>query len=148
MIEQSWNQVSVCDCAQPDGWMEAPANGWGALVTWTAGPANTYREPVTVGERHTEVLVVANGAEVHQPSALSDIQLESVEDDIDSYLAAASIPAVPRGYAWFIRRPLMCRTEAAFWAAVTHGVKKLAPEAEHPLELRLVLDGVLRSLYA
>lgn len=145
MIEQSWDQVS--DCPRPEGWVEATANGWGALVTWLAGPGNTCREPVAAGDRHTEILRVVNGAEIRQPSALSDADLESIDDDMDTYLAAAGIPPMPRGYAWFIRRPGKCSTEAAFWTAINQGVQEAAPEAVHPLEFRLVLDGVLRSLY-
>ncbi|MHA7143818.1 hypothetical protein ACX80U_03775 [Arthrobacter sp. TmT3-37] len=52
-----------------------------------------------------------------------------------------------RSYTWFIRRPARCDTDAAFWAAINQGVQEAAPDAIEPLELRLVLDGVLRTLY-
>lgn len=146
MVEQSWTEVR--QRPRPEGWVEIPANGWGALVAWAAGPMNTCREPATAGERHTEILTMANGAAVHQPSVLSDANLESLEDDIDAYLAAASVPPLPRGYAWFIRRPRKCRTDVVFWSLLTDEVRGLEPFAEHPLEFRLVLGGVLASLYA
>jgi hypothetical protein len=147
VMEQAWNQVR--DGAQLEGWTEATANGWGALIAWVAGPANTRRAPAAVRDRHTEVLVMTDGAVVRQPSMLSDEDLASIDDDIDSYLAAAGVPPLPRGYTWFIRRPAQCDTDAAFWAAINQGVQETAPDdAVEPLEARLVLDGVLRTLYS
>jgi hypothetical protein len=139
----------VPDGAQLEGWTEATANGWGALIAWVAGPANTRCTPAAVRDRHTEVLVMTDGTVVRQPSMLSDDDLASIDDDIDSYLAAASIPPLPRGYTWYIRRPARCPTDAAFWSAINHGVQETAPDdAVEPLELRLVVDGVLRTLYS
>ncbi|WP_326964855.1 DUF5956 family protein [Arthrobacter sp. PL16] len=77
--------------------MEATANGWGALVSWVAGPANPCRRPAAAHDRHTEVLVMTNGANVRQPSMLRDADLASIDDDIDAYLAVAGVPPVPRG---------------------------------------------------
>jgi hypothetical protein len=145
-MEQAWNQVR--DDAQLEGWTEATANGWGALIAWVAGPANTCRVPAAARDRHTEVLVMTGGAVVRQPSMLSDEDLASIDDDIDLYLAAAGVPPLPRGYAWFIRRPAQCDTDAAFWSAINQGVQETAPDAVEPLELRLVIDGVLRALYS
>ena len=58
------------------------------------------------------------------------------------------VPPVPRGYTWFIRRPAQCATDDVFWSAINRGVTEAEPDAREPLELRLVLDGVLRNLYA
>ncbi len=136
------------DGAQFEGWTEATANGWGALIAWVAGPANTRRAPAAVRDRHTEVIVMTDGTVVRQPSMLSDEDLASIDDDIDMYLAAAGIPPLPRGYAWFIRRPAQCHTDAVFWSAINQGVQEAAPDAVEPLELRLVVDSVLRALCA
>ncbi|MHA7146537.1 DUF5956 family protein [Arthrobacter sp. TmT3-37] len=146
MTEQAWNQVR--ESARLEGWTEATANGWGALIAWVAGPANTCRAPAAVRHRHTEVLVMTDGIVVRQPSLLSDDDLASIDDDIDTYLAAAGVPPLPRCYAWFIRRPAQCDTDAAFWSAINQGVQEAAPDAVEPLELRLVVDGVLRALYS
>ena len=145
-MEQAWNQVG--ESARLEGWTEATANGWGALIAWVAEPANTRRVPAAVRDRHTEVLVMTDGAVVRQPSMLSDEDLASIDDDIDMYLAAAGVPPLPRCYAWFIRRPAQCDTDAAFWSAINQGVQEVAPDAVEPLELRLVVDGVLRALYS
>ncbi|MHA7209573.1 DUF5956 family protein [Arthrobacter sp. MDT1-65] len=126
----------------------ATVNGWGALVAWVAGPANTARQSVAVRDRHTEVLVMTDGTFLHQPSMLSDDDLDSIDDDIDAHLAAAGVRPLPRGYIWFIRRPADCPYDDSFWAAINRGVTEAEPDAREPLELRLVLDGVLRSLYA
>lgn len=146
VIEQLWNQVR--DGAKGDGWAEATANGWGALIAWVAGPSNTARKPAAARDRHTEVLVMTDGAVVRQPSMLSDADLDSIDDDIDTYLAAAGVPPVPRGYTWFIRRPAQCPADAAFWAAINRGVADADPDAAEPLELRLIADSVVRALYA
>lgn len=143
--ERSWNQVR--DSVKPEGWVEATANGWGALVAWVTGPSNVCRWPAPARDRHIEVHVLTGGVEVHQPSVLSDADLASIDDDIDSYLADADVPPLPRGYAWYIRRPPGISSDDAFWSAINRGVQETAPEAVHPLELRLVLDGVMRSLY-
>lgn len=146
VTEQSWEQVR--DGSMPTGgWVEATANGLGALVCWVAGPANTCRRPAAVRDRHTEVLVLTNGATVRQPSVLSDADLGSIDEDIDTYLAAAGVPPVPRGYAWFIRRPGACASDQSFWAAINRGMAEVGSEAREPLDHRLALNSVLQDLY-
>ena len=136
----------------PDGWILATENGWGALAVWAAGPGNFVRVPIADHERHgTVVYRWVDGSERSEPFLLTKADLQSIDDDIDTYLAAAELPPRPRGYNWFIRRPSRFPVgEDEFWGAVwTAATAALsADDAVHPLTVRGPAREAMARMYA
>ena len=138
--------------AAPAGWILTTENGWGALVVWAAGPGNFVRVPIADHERHgTVVYRWADGSERSEPFLLTKADLQSIDDDIDTYLAAAELPPRPRGHDWFIRRPSRFPVgEDAFWGAVwTAATAALsADDAVHPLTVKGPAREALARMYS
>lgn len=136
--------------AAPEGWIPATENGWGALVVWAAGPLNVVR--VAAAPRNRETVVVtgySDGREVRKASRLTDADLESIDDDIDSYLAEAGLPPRPRGFDWYLRPPgAAAAGPDAFWAAVWEAATAGLPhDGLHPSRLRVAAVAALERLY-
>ena len=49
---------------------------------------------------------ISRGRRTRTALLLTEADLSFIDDDIDVYLAAAEIPPRPRGYDWYIRRPI------------------------------------------
>ena len=87
--------------ACPPGWIEATENGWGAVAAWFAGIENLVREPRSYKGRTTQVTyVVSDGTEESRSEAFAAADMESVDNDIDSFLADAGVPLQPHGFTW------------------------------------------------
>ena len=72
----------------------------------TRRPLFFVRVPAAPRDRQTVVVThYPDGTEHRSPSLLTDAELESIDDDIDAYVADAGLPPRPRGYDSFIRRP-------------------------------------------
>ncbi|MBT2535634.1 DUF5956 family protein [Arthrobacter sp. ISL-69] len=134
----------------PAGWILATENGWGALVVWAAGQGNFVRVRAAAGDRlGTVVHRFQTGSAQLEPFVLTEADLESIDDDIDSYLAAAELPPRPRGYDWFIRRPPNTDLgEDAFWDAVWAASTATLPhDAVHPSTLKGSAKEALARMY-
>ena len=95
MNEDPWASPELAEA--PADWIPATENGWGALVVWAAGPGNFARVPIAEHERHgTVVYRRADGSERSEPFLLTKADLQSIDDEIDTYLAAAELPPRPR----------------------------------------------------
>jgi hypothetical protein len=118
MDKDPWASTELAEA--PSGWIRAMENGWGALAVWAAGHGNFVRVPAAAGDRYgMAVHRLPDGSERSEPFVLTQADLESIDDDIDSYLADAGLPPRPRGYDWFIRRPPNTQAgEDAFWSAL------------------------------
>ncbi|MCB5275770.1 hypothetical protein BJG92_03323 [Arthrobacter sp. SO5] len=138
--------------AAPDGWILATESGWGALVVWVAGPGNFVRVPIADHERHGNVVYRrADGSERSQSFLLTKADLQSIDDDIETYLAAAELPPRPRGYDWFIRRPSCIPVGedefwGAVWAAATAALS--ADDTVHPLTVKGPARAALARMYS
>lgn len=136
--------------AAPDGWIPATENGWGALVVWAAGPPNVVRVPAAPRDRETVVVTRdSDGRQTREPSRLTDADLESIDDDIDSYLAEAGLPPRPRGFDWYLRPPgAAAASPDGFWAAVWEATTAGLPDDRlHPSQLRVAAAAALDRLY-
>jgi hypothetical protein len=134
----------------PEGWIPTPENGWGALVAWAAGPLNMVRVPAAPRNRETVVVTqYSDGRVTREPSLLTDADLESIDDDIDSYLAEAGLPPRPRGFDWYLRPPAAAAGGPdAFWAAVWEGATAGLPnDGMHPSRLRVATAATMARLY-
>lgn len=145
VTKQSWSQVPKR--LGDDGWVEASPNGWGALAVWAAGPENTCRMKAAAGERHAELLLDGAAGQVRQLSMLGEEDLAAVDDDIDTYLAAAGVPPMPRGQVWFIRMPAQCASPAAFWEVLGRRIEDSDPGTGNPWIYRMLMEEVLADLY-
>ena len=148
MNNDPWASAELAEA--PAGWILATENGWGALVVWAAGQGNFVRVRAAAGERYgTVVHRLQNGSERLEPFVLTEPDLESIDDDIDSYLADAGLPPRPRGYDWFIRRPPNTDPgEDAFWGAVwAAATATLRHDAVHPSTLKGFAKEALARMY-
>ena len=104
----------------PHDWILVTENGWGALILWAAGPGNFARVRPAARDRFGSIVRRSAGSgEQGQPFLLTEADLSSIDDDIDVYLAAADIPPRPRGFDWYIRRPISYDLdEETFWSFV------------------------------
>jgi hypothetical protein len=136
----------------PAGWILATENGWGALAVWAAGAGNVVRVPVADRERHgTVVHRRADGSERRESFVLTKADLTLIDDDLDTYLAAAELPPRPRGYDWFIRRPTRGAVGdddfwGALWAAATAALT--ADDPVHPLTVKGPVKEALSRMYS
>jgi hypothetical protein len=145
--DNPWDQGPIG--ARPPGWIEATENGWGAVAAWFAGVENLVREPRSFEGRTIEVTWVGpNGTERSSSEAFTAADMESVDDDIDSYLADAGVPLRPRGFAWFIRSPLEVHGDDEFWSAFTGAVyEQLTAQAPTPREIAAAAASVMDGFY-
>lgn len=148
MDKDPWASTELAEA--PSGWIRATENGWGALVVWAAGQGNFVRVPAAAGDRYGMVVHRdRNGSERQQPFVLAEADLESIDDDIDSYLADAGLPPRPRGYDWFIRRPPNTDPgEDGFWSAVWAATTATLPhDAVQPSMMRGFAKEALTRMY-
>jgi hypothetical protein len=145
--DNPWDQVPIG--ARPPGWIEATENGWGAVAAWFAGVENLVREPTSFEGRSIEVTCVGpDGTERSRSDAFTAADMESIDDDIDSYLADAGVPLRPRGFAWFIRSPLEVHGDDEFWSAFTGAVyEQLTAQAPTPREIAAAAAIVMDEFY-
>jgi hypothetical protein len=85
-----------------------PDNGWGATITWEAGPERAGRVADDVSAYHVvertragNSRVVAERRTVPRTAADQDI----IEESVNDYLAEAGIPPRPPGHAWYLKIP-------------------------------------------
>lgn len=118
MTHDPWECTELSEA--PQDWILATENGWGALVVWAAGPGNFVRVRPPSSDRFGSIVRRLPGGEKERaPFRLTEADLSSIDDDIDSYLDEAGIPPRPRGFDWFIRRPTNDDTDdETFWGAV------------------------------
>ena len=147
MNQDPWASPEVA--AAPAGWIPATENGWGALVVWAAGRGNFVRVPAAGHNRSgTAVNRSPGGSERRAPFLLTEADLASIDDDIDTYLADAGLPPRPRGYDWFIRPPVNAEGEDAFWSAVWAGTTGDIPHDElHPSTMKGPAKELLARMY-
>jgi hypothetical protein len=90
-----------------------------------------------------------DGSERSEPFVLTDADLDSIDDDIDSYLADAGLPPRPRGYDWFIRRPPNTEAgEDAFWSAVWAAATATLPDGGvRPSAIKGLAKEALARMY-
>lgn len=148
MSEGPWECPELA--AAPADWIPATENGWGALAVWAAGAGNFVRVPVA--DRARRGIVVhrrPDGIERTEVFTLTEADLTSIEDDIDTYLADAELPPRPRGYDWFIRRPTRIAVgEDTFWGVLWSAVTaKLPGDAVRPWTLKYPARAALAHLY-
>lgn len=101
---------------RPAGWIDLSENGWGAIASWFAGPQNVIREPM--GELTDLVRVTCekpDGTSTSWTETITEAEVEEIEDDIDSYLAASGLPSRPHGFRWFMRLPSGIKDGKEFW---------------------------------
>lgn len=148
MSEDPWGARLAS--APPEGWIQATENGWGALVVWAAGPLHVLRVPAAPRNRETVVVTsYSDGRETREPSRLTDADLESIDDDIDSYLAEAGLPPRPRGFDWYLHPSgAVPAGPDAFWAAVWEAtIAGLPRDGLHPSRLRIAVAAAADRLY-
>jgi len=133
----------------PAGWILATENGWGALVLWAAGQGNFVRVPLADRDRHGIIVhKFPDGSERRAPFVLTEADLQSIDDDIDTYLADAELPPRPRGYDWFIRPPDTALGEDAFWSAVWAATTAALPgDAVRPSTMKDPVKEALTRMY-
>jgi hypothetical protein len=74
--------------------------------------------------------------------------MESVENDIDSYLKDAGVPLPPHGFTWFIRNPAGVRGDPAFWSAFTGAVyDQVSTQAPTPREIATAAAIIMDRFY-
>jgi hypothetical protein len=148
MSKDPWESVEVSEA--PEGWLLATETGCGALVVWAAGTGNFVRLPALPRDRDTVVVAhFPDGSQRREASLLTDAELQSIDDDIDSYLGDAGLPTRPRGYNWFIRCPPNADIGAdTFWATVwTATMTGLVDDAVRPSQLKDAARQTLASIY-
>ncbi|MEK0156993.1 DUF5956 family protein [Arthrobacter oryzae] len=133
----------------PAGWILATENGWGALVLWAAGQGNFVRVPLADRDRHGIIVQkFPDGSERRAPFVLTEADLQSIDDDIDTYLADAELPPRPRGYDWFIRPPDTGLGADAFWSSVWAATTAAVPDdAVRPSTMKDPVREVLTRMY-
>jgi hypothetical protein len=146
--DNPWEQVRIGAC--PPGWIEATENGWGAVAAWFAGVVNLVREPRSYEGRTIQVTCVGpDGTERSSSEAFTAADIESIDNDIDSYLTDAGVPLPPHGFRWFIRNPAGVRGDDEFWSAFNGAVyEQVSTQAPTPREIAsaaaIVMDGFYR----
>jgi hypothetical protein len=145
--DEPWDQVPIGAC--PPEWIEATENGWGALAVWCAGVENLVREPRSFEGRTIEVTCVGpDGVERSRSEVFTAADMESIDDDIDSYLAEAGVPLRPRGFAWFIRSPWEVHGDDEFWRAFTGSVyEQLTAQEPTPRDIAAAAAIVTDKFY-
>lgn len=87
--------------------LELRDTGWDMLVACALGPSATFRA-VREPDPHGMYALCDGGLNVH----VSEGELLEIEDGINAYLAALSLPPRPAGYRWFVALPRrLSRTE-------------------------------------
>ncbi len=131
------------------GWIELSENGWGAIVSWFAGPDNVRREPMA--ERCARLRVtceLAGSTTQSWTEAITTADVQEIEDDIDDYLRDSKLPARPRGYRWFTRLPDRIRTEQDFWGRLVEADLRM-PHANRDLVQEATnLGATIQGMFA
>ncbi|WP_254678558.1 DUF5956 family protein [Arthrobacter sp. 24S4-2] len=147
MNKDPWASPELTEA--PAGWILATENGWGALVLWAAGQGNFVRIPLA--DRSRQGIIVhqfPDGSERRTRYVPTEADLDSIDDDIDTYLADAELPPRPRGYDWFIRPPDATLGEDAFWSAIWAATTAaLSGEAVRPSTMKDPVKEVLTRMY-
>lgn len=132
------------------GWVELDENGWGALMGWAAGPENLRRGPVADDSIRT-VTVTCLGrdgsvTESVEPFTAADRRM--VDEDANSYLAAAGVGQRPGGFRWFVRLPAQFSTWEDMVSAVTAAVYTYEPRSSHPADVAPAMKQAVQRLYS
>jgi hypothetical protein len=147
MESTAWDQVR--DARPGESWLVATENGFGAMTAWAAGTDNVRRTPIT--DLGRTVRVESHGADGRVRSWIEPFTLadrEVVDEAIESYLAAAGIPAPPRGWTWLIRRPVTLGDDRQFWAHLNQQIAQYTSAAPLPAEIAPILQRTMTELYA
>jgi hypothetical protein len=112
-----WDGTPIVD-EVPDGFLELPDNGYGAVVGWCAGSANLVRLPDSADNYTITVTCVTAGVTTKHDEQRTQEDQDTIDDLADCYLAEAGIPhGRPRGFRWFVRLPDGL-TADGFWRLV------------------------------
>jgi len=129
--------------------IEAPENGFGAMVVWCAGPELAFRLRGTdASQRVTVICTYSDGRQRRTSRPFTDADQAVVEEDINEYLKAAGIPPRPPGFRWFIRVPGANHEGGGFWRRLNAGLDREAPAAPDPAENRRAIEAVLPTILA
>lgn len=145
MSPTSWDEVA--DGGPEQGWTELPETGWGMLAAWAAGTENIRRYPVDDTGRQVRVTTETGTSTETRFDPFTTSDRQAVDEDIESYLADAGVPAPPRGYTWLIRLPETVGTENQFWQEINKGLAAAAPGAVHPRDISPVVERIVDALY-
>jgi hypothetical protein len=133
------------DAPASSQYVELPESGWGALVAWNAGPNRLVRCRDSI-DRHTTTETVVSNAEQYRSELPRTAEDQAgIDDDINEYLHAASIPGRPSGYRWFLVLPPDC-TEDQFWDHVHRDLSEHS-DATHPSAITAHVRSSLAEIY-
>jgi hypothetical protein len=147
MSDNPWERVPIGAC--PPGWIEATENGWGAVAAWFAGVENLVRQPRSYEGRTIQVTCVdRDGTERKSSEPFTAADIESIDNDIDSYLTDAGVPLQPHGFTWFIRSPSEIHGDHGFWSAYTGAVyEQVSTQAPTPREIATAAAHIMDRFY-
>ncbi|WP_368839187.1 DUF5956 family protein [Kocuria sabuli] len=138
-----WEQVS--ETRAGPGRLPTIVDGGSMLAAWVVGTANVRRVPVDdTGRtlpvrRHDRTGVVA--AEV---VAFTAADRQIVEESIEDFVQAAGAPVRPRGWSWWICRPVGLEDDRQFWSPLDRRVdRRIASPVPHPAECVSAMHSAL-----
>jgi len=130
-------------------YVEVPDNGFQLCIEWAAGPALGARLPRGPEIRQVEV----NCEDRLTGTSNSHMTPWTEEDDnavdffVNSYLAEAGIPARPRGYRWFLKRPPSISPGNDAFNQISSAVIKAGGDGSQAAEVVRVAQRILPELY-
>ena len=127
--------------------MELGENGWGAIVSWFAGPENVVREPMGI---RTDLIRVtcelADGTVESFTETITEAEVQEIEND--SYLEDSGLPARPRGFRWFLKLPATIQDAGMFWRLLVESDMRMPRTDRDPVLEAENLGATVRGLYS
>lgn len=121
-----------------------PESGWGALIAWLSGPQ--WARPLRGHDVPKVTTEIGSSEGVSRSQRRrGPLDQESIDDDIAQFLAAAGVPAAPRGTVWALRCPIGLSAEA-FWGKLYSAMEEECPEARLPRDTKTCLERVLPNI--
>ena len=127
---------------------EAPETGYGALVVWCAGPANSVRVRQRDISVHRVVIETTDavGPVTRTERPRAQLDQDEIDADLNEYLAYAGIEPRPPGYRWFVKVPPELDPPELLWAEVNTALARLPAKANHPRDTKQALLGALPAI--
>lgn len=131
------------------GWLLTTENGWGMLAAWVVGTSNVRRVPVDDTGRTVHVgRHDRTGVVTAEEVAFTATDRQIVEESIEEFLQAAGVPVPPRGWSWWIRRPVGLEDDRQFWSHLNHRAdRQITSPAPHPAEYVPAMHSALAPFY-
>lgn len=126
---------------------QVPDTGFTMLIAWYNGPAHLVRLLDLAHHTVTVTTIRHDGATEHvEPRGLAD--QDTIDEDIEDYLADAGVPAPPRGYRWYQRLPHSHATLDDFHAEINTRLRELDPHgtATRPHDIAPLLARIVADL--